>query len=77
MLMIDMFERIVTEFPYDILADDAIFELAMINEKKLKNKEKAMKYYEKILLKYNGSIYTAESRKRFRILRGDNLQIKP
>ena len=38
--------------------------------------EKAKAFYEKILLEYKGSIYTAEARKRFRKLRGDNLEEK-
>jgi len=71
-----MLEKIETEFFYDILADDAIFALAEIYQKKLKNMEKAKALYEKILIKYKGSIYTAEARKRFRKLRGDNLEEK-
>jgi hypothetical protein len=35
-----------------------------------------MKIYEHILLEHNSSIYVAESRKRFRELRGDNLKIE-
>ena len=71
-----MLEKIETDFFYDILADDAIFTLAEIYQKKLKNMEKAKALYEKILLEYKGSIYTAEARKRFRKLRGDNLEEK-
>ena len=71
-----MLEKIETDFFYDILADDAIFTLAEIYQKKMKNMEKAKALYEKILLEYKGSIYTAEARKRFRKLRGDNLEEK-
>ena len=35
-----------------------------------------MKIYEKILLEHNSSIYVAESRKRYRELRGDNLNLE-
>ena len=73
---VEVLEKINTEFYYDILADDAIFTLAEIYLEKLKNTEKAKALYEKILLEYKGSIYTAEARKRYRKLRGDNLEEK-
>ena len=56
------------------MADDAIFALAEIYQKKLKDTEKAKSLYEKILLEFKGSIYSSEARKRFRKLRGDNLE---
>jgi tetratricopeptide (TPR) repeat protein len=56
-----------------ILADDAVFQLADIYENHLINLEKAMEYYKKILFDYKGSLYTNEARKRLRILRGDVL----
>lgn len=64
-------ERIYTEHGEDILGDDAYFLLGKINEEQLGNKEKAQEIYKDLIIKYPGSIYTAESRKRFRILRGD------
>lgn len=57
----------------DILADDAVFDLGDIYENHLNDKEKAMEFYKKILFDYKGSLYTAEARKRLRILRGDVL----
>ena len=71
-----MLKRIETEFSHDILADDAIYTLAEIYQKKLEDKEKAKALYEKILLEFKGSIYPSEARKRFRKLRGDNLEKK-
>ena len=47
--------------------------MAKLYDKTLSNPEKAMQLYEKILLEHNSSIFVAEARKRFRILRGDNL----
>ena len=73
---VEMLKRIETEFFYDILADDAVYILAEIYQKKLHDKEKAKALYEKILLEFKGSIYTSEARKRFRKLRGDNLEEK-
>ncbi len=59
------------EYSEDILADDANFMIAKLYEDNFKNKEKAMEYYQKLLTDFQGSIYSAESRKRFRALRGD------
>lgn len=64
-------EKIVTEFGEDILADDAYFMEGEIQERYLKNKDKAMEIYREFLTKYPGSVYVAEARKRYRILRGD------
>lgn len=59
------------KFGYDILGDDALFTMAKLYEEKLNDKEEAMKLYQELLEKYPGSIFIAESRKRFRTLRGD------
>lgn len=64
-------ERILIEHPGDILADNALFMLAQLNEYQLNNPQKAMEYYEKLLLTYPGSLFVVEARKRFRFLRGD------
>jgi TolA-binding protein len=66
-----LYEQIATNFSFDILADDALFHWAELLEKKLDNKTKAQELYEKIMLDYSDSIYTVESRKRYRNLRGD------
>jgi tetratricopeptide (TPR) repeat protein len=57
----------------DILADNATFMLGDIYENKLKNPEKAMEYYKKIITDFSGSILMVEARKRFRHLRGDGV----
>jgi tetratricopeptide (TPR) repeat protein len=72
-MALDMYERIILEFSYDILVDDALYNKAKIYDEVLQKKEEAMELYEKILIEYQGSVYTIESRKRFRELRGDNL----
>ena len=70
---VQMYQKITTDWGYDILADDALYRLAKIYDNILADKVKAMELYEKILLEHNSSIFVAESRKRFRKLRGDNL----
>lgn len=64
-------KAIVEQFGEDILGDDAHFLLAKTYEEQIKDKEQAMELYKQQMLKYPGSIYTAEARKRFRTLRGD------
>jgi tetratricopeptide (TPR) repeat protein len=68
---ISFLERIVFDMPYDILTDDALFEMAIIYEELIKDESKAKEYYQKLLTDYPGSIFVAEARKRFRQLRGD------
>jgi len=72
-MALEMYNKIATDWNYDILADDALYKMAKLYDNTLNNHEKAMELYEKILLEHNSSIFVAESRKRFRILRGDNL----
>lgn len=64
---------IMEEHGDDILADNAIFELAEMEARILNNKEKARNLYQKILVDHPGSIYTVKARKRFRRLRGDKV----
>lgn len=64
-------QKILDEFAQDILTDDAYFLQGDIYEHQLKNKDKAMEIYREFLNKYPGSVYAAEARKRFRVLRGD------
>jgi tetratricopeptide (TPR) repeat protein len=71
---VQMYQKITTDWGYDILADDALYRLAKIYDNILADKVKAMELYQKILLEHNSSIFVAESRKRFRKLRGDKLE---
>ena len=57
----------------DILADDAHYYLAELYLNKLNNKEKAKEYYQKIIFEYPSSIYLVDARKKFRKLRGDEI----
>jgi tetratricopeptide (TPR) repeat protein len=64
-------DKINEGFYFEILGDDALFLTALIQEEDLQNKEIAMELYTALLKKFPGSIYVAESRNRFRELRGD------
>ncbi len=63
--------KILTEHGEDILADNALYELAQLYEKELNQPAKAMELYEKLMLQYPGSLFVVEARKSYRRLRGD------
>lgn len=66
-------EKIRQNYSYDLLADDAIFALAELYQYSKKDFQKAQACYEEIILNYKDSLYVNEARKRFRTLRGDNI----
>lgn len=70
---VDYYTKVFTNYKFDILADNAVFELAELYERKLENKDKAKELYEKIIVDYPGSLFTSEARKRYRRLRGDGI----
>lgn len=65
--------KLLRFYPEDILGDDALFLRAQLNENLINDKQKALGYYQKLITDYTGSIFVTEARKRYRILRGDNL----
>ncbi|MBN3036635.1 MAG: tetratricopeptide repeat protein [Bacteroidales bacterium] len=64
-------QKVISDYPSEILADDALFLLATLYEDHYGETGKAMSLYEKILTDYPGSLFTTEARKKFRTLRGD------
>ncbi len=68
-----LYAQVVAMGEESVLADDALFRRAELQETKLMNKEKAMELYQQLLTQFPGSLYTVEARKRFRALRGDIL----
>lgn len=68
-----LFEKVDEQYSVDLLGDDALFQLATLYDQYLNNPDKASELYKLILTKYKGSIYVVEARKRFRELRGDDL----
>lgn len=67
----EMYRNIIEYFPTDLYGDDAQFRLADLYEKQLNDPAKAKQAYQDLLVRYPGSIFTVEARKRFRDLRGD------
>jgi len=56
-----------------VLVDDSYYMLAELYTHHLSNSEKAKEMYQKIIFEYPSSIYLVESRKKFRVLRGDKI----
>jgi tetratricopeptide (TPR) repeat protein len=57
-------EQIYTHYGDDVLADDAVFKTALIFEKYLKEKERAISFYENLILNYPGSTYVQSARQK-------------
>jgi len=74
MLADSMFAIVIRNHPVDIITDEAIMNRAEIHETRLADKQGAMTLYQELLNNYPGSLYAAEARKRYRTLRGDNVQ---
>lgn len=67
-----LLQRIVDHYSEDILADDALFMLAELNEQQLGNKVRARECYEKLILDHPASLYTDRARKRYNALKAEN-----
>lgn len=68
------YQDVLDLFAMDILADDALFNLARLHDDQLQDAATAQSLYERLLTEYPGSLYVVEARKRFRQLRGDILE---
>jgi len=68
---IELLNQIVSDYAYDIVADDALYLMAGIYDYKFNNEDKALEYYQKLLTDYPASLYVVDARKRFRFIRGD------
>jgi len=66
-------ESIVQNYSEDLLGDEALFYLGEIYADYLNDETKAKQFYQDLLLTFPSSVFTTEARKRFRILRGDQI----
>ena len=67
---------IVDNHSYDIFADDAVYNLGILEEEIFNNSGDAIEWYKKLLTEYPNSVFTANARKRLRTLRGDNIKFE-
>jgi TolA-binding protein len=71
-----LLQKVVSQHGDDILADDALYRLAVINDVHFKNYDEAKRLFEQLILKYPGSTHVNEARKNFRRLRGDKADVE-
>lgn len=70
---INLYKQVLADYPEEIWADDALFNMAELTQKRLHKEAEAKELYQRIITDYTGSLYVNEARKRFRKLRGDTL----
>ena len=69
---VEALKEIIKSYPESVWIDDALFLLAELFENQLNDAAQAKALYQKLMDDYPGSVFSAEGRKRFRNLRGDN-----
>jgi len=62
-------EGIVSDFSYGLLGDDALYMLAELCNYQLDKKKRAKELYREMLTRHPGSVFTEESREKYRELR--------
>ena len=70
---IEMYVKVIENHVEEIRCDNAIFELAEMYEIELGEVDKAQELYEKLFIDFSNSVFAIEARKKYRLLRGDNL----
>ena len=68
-----LYGKILSYDSASVIADDALYQRALLHETKLNDKAKALELYQDLIVKYPGSVFVVESRKKYRALRGDVL----
>ena len=69
-----LYQKVVDLHVDDITGDDALWMLADLTHHRLNDEATAQTLYEKLLFDFPGSLHAVEARKRFRDLRGDDLE---
>lgn len=67
-------DKLLDGYSDGIYADDALFKKAEIYQFVLNKPQEAQKLYLDLLIKYSGSLYRVEARKRIRKLRGESVK---
>lgn len=66
-----LFASIVKDYSWDMLADDALFQLAQLYQTRLNRQGEAMELYKKMLTDYPGSVFVVDARTEYRKLQGN------
>ena len=65
-----LLETLALAFNFDILADNALYQLGMLYAYQLNQPEKAQATFEKLIEKYSSSVYIVDARREYRKIRG-------
>lgn len=68
-----LYSTIYLRYPDSYLADEALYESAMLNTLSIQNEQVAREKFQLLIDHYPASVYVAEARRRYRMLRGDNI----
>lgn len=66
----ELLETLTLAFNFDILADNALYQLGMIYAYQLNEPEKAKLSFEKLIEQYGSSVYIVDARREYRKIRG-------
>lgn len=72
-MAIELYTIIAEKYKEEIRADNALYDMARLYETHFSNIEKAKEIYLKIFTEYTSSTFAIDARKRYRLLRGDNI----
>lgn len=70
---IPLYEQIINKHAEEIRCDNSIYELAKIYEEQLDEPQRASELYEKLFVDFSNSTLAIQARKRYRLLRGDEI----
>ncbi len=70
---IELFNTIIEKYPEEIRCDNAIYELAKMYDFQLNDPKRAQELYFKLFTEFTGSTFAIDARKRYRVLRGDEI----
>ncbi len=70
---INYYSQIIENHVEEIRCDNAIYEMAKMYELQLDQPDKAKELYEKLFMEFESSTFAVDARKRFRVLRKDEI----
>jgi tetratricopeptide (TPR) repeat protein len=71
---IELYNVIIEKYKDEIRCDNSIYELARMYDYQLNDKTKAQELYFKLFTEHTASTFVVDARKRYRILRGDDME---
>lgn len=70
---LELYQAVLSDYYFDIHADNALFRMAEIQDDIFDRPEVAADLYKQLMVDFPGSLFVVEARKRFRRIRGDDV----